>query len=86
MGAGTSPITGSSHERDEPIGDPTLIEHLDGSSVQTSDARAFKLLRGALLDDRDVDPGQRQLARQHQSGRTRAGDHDGMIGHQVGLG
>jgi hypothetical protein len=39
-------------------------------------------LAGAPLDDRDVDARQRQLARQHQSGRAAAGDHHGMFGRR----
>ena len=61
--------------REEPVGDPTLIEHLDGARVQTAGARADELLAGAPLDDGDVDPRQRQLARQHQPRRTPSGDH-----------
>ena len=69
--------------REEPIGDATLIEHLDRARVQTARARAGELLAGAPLDDRDVDPRQRQLARQHQPGRASSGDHHRMLGHIV---
>ena len=41
-------------------------------------ARAGQLLGGAPLDDGDVDPRQRQLARQHQARRASSGDHDRM--------
>ena len=66
--------------RKEPIGDPALIEDLDGACVQTACARAGEVLAGAPLDDGDVDTRQRQLARQHQPGRTSSGDHHRMVG------
>ena len=58
--------------REEPIGTSTLIENLDRARMQTARARAVELLAGAPLDDRDVGPCQRQLARQHQPDRPRA--------------
>ena len=67
--------------REEPIGDPALIEDLDGACVQTACARAGEVLAGAPLDDGDVDARQRQLARQHQPRRTSSGDHHRMLGH-----
>jgi hypothetical protein len=36
-------------------------------------------LAGAPLDDGDVDPRQRQLARQHQPRRASSGYHHGML-------
>ena len=68
--------------RDEPIGDSALIENLDGAREQTACARAGEILVGAPLDDRDVDPRQRQLARQHQPRRTSSGDHHRVLGHR----
>ena len=68
--------------REEPIGDAALIEDLDGACVQTAGARAGEILAGAPLDDGDVDARQRQLARQHQPGRTSSGDHHRMVGHR----
>ena len=68
--------------REEPFGDAALIEHLDGAGVQTAGARAVELLTGASFDDDDVDPRQRQLARQHQPGRAAAGDDHRMFGHR----
>jgi hypothetical protein len=62
--------------REEPVGDAALVEHLDGARVQPARADAEELLRGAPLDDGDVDAGQRQLAGEHQPGRTAAGDDD----------
>ena len=50
-------------------------------AVQTARARAGEVLAGAPLDDGDVDPRQRQLARQHQPCRTSSGDHHRMLGH-----
>ena len=61
--------------REEPIGDSALIEDLDGACVQATRARADELLARAPLDNGDVDARQRQLARQHQPGRTAPGDH-----------
>ena len=68
--------------REEPIGDSALIEHLDGARVQAARARADEILARAPLDDGDVDARQRELARQHQSGRTASGDHHRMFGHR----
>jgi hypothetical protein len=56
-----NPRPGPPALREEPVGDPALIEDLDGARVQTARARAGELLAGAPLDDRDVDPRQRQL-------------------------
>ena len=49
--------------------------------MQTACARAGEVLAGAPLDDGDVDARQRQLARQHQPGRTASGDHHRVLGH-----
>ncbi len=65
--------------REEPIGDSTLIENLDGARVQTTCARAGEVLGGPPLANGNVDARQRQLARQHQPGRTAAGDHHRML-------
>ena len=67
---------------EEPFRDATLIEHLDGAGVQAAGARAVEILRGASFDDDDVDPRQRQLARQHQPGRTAARDHHRVFRHR----
>jgi hypothetical protein len=66
--------------REKAVGDAALIEDLDGARVQSACARASEVLAGAPFDDGDVDARQRQLARQHQSGRTSAGDHHRMVG------
>jgi hypothetical protein len=50
--------------------------------VQTAGARAGEGLVGAPLDNGNVDARQRQLARQHQPGRTSSGDHHRMPGHR----
>ena len=47
--------------RQEPLGDPALVEHLDRARVQAARARAGELLVLASLDDGDVDPRQGQL-------------------------
>ena len=67
--------------RQEPIGDATLVEHLDGASVQAARPLAGKLLAGTSLDDGDVHPRERQLPRQHQPRRPAADDHHRMLGH-----
>src|SRR5579872_188351 len=38
-------------------------------------------MAGPPFDDRDVDTGQRQLARQHQAGGATSGDHHRVLGH-----
>ena len=68
--------------RDEPLGDPALIEHFEGACVQTACTRAAELLAGAPLDNGDVDSRQRQLGCQHQPCRTASGDHHCMLGHR----
>ena len=50
--------------------------------MQAARARADEVLAGAPLDNGDVDPRQRQLARQHQPRRTASGDHHRMLGHR----
>ena len=67
--------------RQEPIGDTTLVEHLDRARLQPASARADERLIGAPLDDGDVDAGQRQLAGQHQARRAGARHHYRMLGH-----
>ncbi len=67
--------------RQEPIGDSTLIENLDGAGVQTARARSGEVLVGAPLDNGNVDARQRKLARQHQPRRAASGDHHRMLGH-----
>ena len=69
---------------EESFRDATLIEHLDGAGVKTPASRSVDLLIGASFDDDDVDPRQRQLARQHQPGRAASRDHHRMFGHRVG--
>jgi len=68
--------------REESPRDATLIEHLDGARVKTPGSRSVEILTGASFDDDDIDPRQRQLARQHQPGRTASCDHHRMLGHR----
>ena len=42
--------------REEPIGDSTLIENLDGACMQTACARAGEVLAGAPFDNGNVRP------------------------------
>jgi hypothetical protein len=67
--------------RKEPVSDSALIENLDGAWVQAAGAGAGEFLAGAPLDNRDVGPGQRQLARKHQPSRASPGDHHRMPCH-----
>ncbi len=67
--------------REEPLGDAALVEDLDGPAVQAEGAPADDLLAGTPLEDDDVDPRQRQLARQHQAGRATADHHHGVLFH-----
>jgi len=67
--------------RNEPVGDPALVEDLDAAGVQAPGSRPGQLWTGALLDDGHVGPGQRKLGRQHHSGRASPGDHYGVPGH-----
>ena len=71
--------------REEAIGDPTLIEHLDRARVEAAGARAGEHVIGTPLDDRDVDLRQRQLGRQHHPRRPSSGDHHSMLGHPHSL-
>src|SRR6185312_12169716 len=66
--------------REEPLGDATLIEHLDRAGVQAARSGALQLLVGAPFDDDDVDVGERQLGRQHHPRRTCSG-----YGHRMHL-
>ena len=50
--------------------------------MQAAGARASQVLAGAPLDNGNVDSHQRQLARQHQPGRTSSGDHHRMLSHR----
>jgi len=68
--------------REEAFRDATLIKHLDGAGVKTPGSRSVEILTGASFDDDDVDPRQRQLARQHQPGRAASCDHHRMFGHR----
>jgi hypothetical protein len=67
--------------REEPIGNSSLIEDLDGARVKAAGTRAGEVLAGAPLDNGNVDSRQRRLARQHQAGRARAHDQDIGIPH-----
>jgi hypothetical protein len=50
--------------------------------VQTAGARTGEVLVNAPLDNGNVDPRQRQLAREHQSRRTSSDDRHRMVGHR----
>ena len=71
--------------REEPFRDAALIEHLDGAGVKTPGSRSVEILTGASFDDDDVDPRQRQLARQHQPGRAASCDHHRMSSSRPGV-
>ena len=65
--------------REEPVSDPTLIEHLDRARVKAAGPRAGEHVIGTPLEHRDVDLRQRQLGRQHHPRRTASGDHHRML-------
>src|SRR5918997_359528 len=65
--------------REEPIGDATLIEHLDRARVEAARPRAIELLVGAALDDGDVDTRQRKLGGERQPRRTTTDDDHGVL-------
>ncbi len=67
--------------REESFRDATLIKYLDGPRVKPAGSRSIEVMTGTSFDDDDVDPRQRQLARQHQPGRAASSDHDRMLGH-----
>jgi hypothetical protein len=50
--------------------------------VKTPGSRPVDIVTGASFDDDDVDPRQRQLARQHQPGRAASRDRHRMFGHR----
>src|SRR6185436_19970928 len=58
-----------------------LIEDLDRPRVQAPCARAGQILSLAPLDEGDVHPRQRELARQHEPRRTSSGDDNRMLRH-----
>ena len=60
------------------IGDAALIEKFDRPGMQPACARPLDILVHALLDDRNVGAAQRQLAGEHQPGRT-AADNDHIM-------
>lgn len=66
--------------RQEPVGDPALIEDLDGTGMQSPGPLSDQVLIGAPLDDHHVHARQRQLTRQHQACRTSPCDNDRMLG------
>ena len=65
----------------EPLRDAPLIEHLDRAGEKTPGSRSVDSLRGAAFDDRDIDPRERELARQHQPRRATSCDQDLMLRH-----
>jgi hypothetical protein len=67
--------------REEPFRDATLIEHLDRAGVKTPGPRSVDMLTGAAFDDDDVDPRQRQFARQHHPSGTSSRDCHRMVRH-----
>ena len=67
--------------REESISDPTLIEHLDRTRLKAAGARAGQRLVRTPFKDRDINPRQRQLGRQHHPRRTTAGDDHRMLSH-----
>ena len=60
--------------------DVVIVERRASQDVHGS--RAGEVLAGAPLDNGNVDPRQRQLARQHQPGRAASSDYHPMFGHR----
>ena len=66
--------------RHEPVDHAALVEDLERAGVQATGAPAVELLGGPTFDDHDlVDACQRQLGRQHQTGRTAPCDDDSLL-------
>ncbi len=63
----------------ETLGDSALVKHLSRAKLQAASAKAGKLLTGTPLNNRDIDLRQRQLACQHQPGRTGPNDYNCMM-------
>ena len=59
----------------KPVGDPSLIEDLDCSSMQASRSRALQILGLAAFDDDNVDVGKRELCSEHHARRAATDDH-----------
>ena len=68
--------------REEAIGDPALIQHLDRARVKAAGPGADEHVIGTPLDHRHIHLRQRQLRRQHHPCRTASGDHYFMLGHR----
>jgi hypothetical protein len=66
----------------EPLCDATLVEHLDGAREEPQGPGAIDLLGASPLHDGDVDSRQRELAGQHQPGRTPACDEYLVLDHR----
>ena len=66
---------------EEALDHAALVEQLEGARMQPSRARAIDVRRQPPLDDRDIDPGQLQLGRQHHARRPTASDHHLMLDH-----
>lgn len=65
--------------REKAIRDAALLKQLDGASMQPSRTSPLDILGFASLDDRHVDPRQRQLSRQHQARRPPTDNHHRML-------
>ncbi len=68
--------------REEAVGDPSLVEHLDRPRVEAPGTGAGPLVGGAALEHHDVRSREGQLGRQHHPRRTSSGDRHGVIGHR----
>ena len=67
--------------RQESVGDPTLVEDLDGAGVEATRAGFRDRPGRAPLHDRHIDARESQLTGQHHSGRT--APHDDHSCHVV---
>jgi hypothetical protein len=69
--------------QEEAIRDAALVEDFDGARGDAEGTAAREVLIGPPLEDGDVHARQRQLAREHESRRSGASDHDRMSGHRA---
>jgi hypothetical protein len=65
--------------RQEALGDPALVEHLDRARVETARPATVDVRARPPLDDHHVRTDEGQLSCQHHPGRPAAGDDHGVL-------
>jgi hypothetical protein len=68
---------------EEPVGDAPLVEHLDRPCVDPAGPCAVDVLIRSALEHHHVDIAERQLSREHQSGRPTPHDHHVVFRRRV---